>query len=240
LHWQGNFVVLEIADKDFSEQDGYVAFQRGNVLFNGSAQQACEYLRKLDCCPSSLEPIQVGKDWENIGLGEYGIAVAGWDSEAAVGNYGYAYASNVQAKAGEHGVAISTFGEVIAGDFGCAWTRHGLAARAGHRGLARTNEFGTASVGNVGVAISEGFGEALAGNYGIAITDAGGLAGTGAKGVAFAREGGRVRGGEGSILLIRYGDEIKVARVGQDTIKPGTVYALDDDGSFYEWSASEP
>jgi hypothetical protein len=237
LHWQSHahWVVLELDSSEFAEEGGSVKFSSGKVLFNGSPRDAHAYLHSRGLpAPFSLEPLIVGRDWENITLGEYGIAIAGQDAGAAVGDSGIAYATTGLAVAGNSGAAISTFGDVTAGDFGCAWTRDGRTAKAGHRGVAWTYEFGNSEARGCGVAITDDCGSAVAGEYGFAISGCSGTSTSGNCGVAFAREGGKVMAGEAGILLLRWGDEIKVARVGEGGIKPNAYYCLDSDGLFVE------
>jgi hypothetical protein len=84
-----------------------VRFSSGNVLFNGPPRDAHAYLRSQRLpAPFSLDPVLVGRDWENIRLGEGGIAIAGQDTDAQVGAHGVAYTSNGVASTGDYGAAI--------------------------------------------------------------------------------------------------------------------------------------
>ena len=241
LHWQAHahWVVLQIEPADYEEEGGFVRFRKGQVLFNGSPREAHAFLKRHDLpAPCSLEPLQVGHDWENVSLGEYGIAIAGQDADANVSEYGMAYTTTGQATAGNHSAAVSRFGDVKAGDFGCAWTSDGEVAVAGHRGVAWTYEGGRSEVRGVGVAITDDWGNAVAGDFGIAIAGCEGVAVTGKCGVAFARDAGRVTAGEAGVLLLRWRDEIRMARVGEGGIKPNTFYCLNEDGNFVESPAN--
>ena len=235
LHWQGNWVVLEIDDADYQEVNGFVIFKRGRVLFNGPAKHALVYLRQSNIpAPYSLEPVKVALDFEDITLGDDSIAIAGWDSKATVGVRSLAFAENDEAIAGEYGIAISTYGSVAARDLGCAWTQHGDKAKAGHRGVARTYEGGCSEVAGVGVATTDDWGTATCGQRGVALAGAFGTAIAGERGVAYARQDGKVMAAERGVLLLVHHDEIKIAKVGENGIKANTPYQLDYEGNFIE------
>ena len=235
--WQSHahWVVLEIDPMDFEEAEGFVQFRRGRVLFKGSPRDSHAFLRKHGLpAPHSIAPVQVGQDWEDVSLGEYGIAIAGWDALASTGDCGVASASNLQAVAGSYGAALSTFGDVQAGDYACAWTSFGLKAAAGRHGVSRSDEFGRSEVQDAGVAITREWGTAIAGDSGVAIAGRCGSAHAGKCGVAFANSPGKVRAGEGGVLLIRWSDQVRVARVGVLGIQPEAWYTLNESGEFIE------
>jgi hypothetical protein len=237
LHWQShaNWVVLEIEPSDYEESDGFVRFRKARILFNGPPQKGHAFLTSRNMpAPNSLPAVTIGRDWENVALGKHDYAIAGWDGNASVGEYGVAYTSNGLASAGDYGVAISVFGEVKAANLGCAWTRYGRVAIAGGRGVAWTEEFGRSEAGGGGVAITDDCGRATSGDFGVAVAGCRGEAKAGNCGVAFAKDDGMASAGDAGVLLIRWQSEIKVARVGEGGIKPNTMYRLDDDGKFVE------
>lgn len=243
LHWQGHarWVVLAIDPADFAEQDGFVDFRRGAVLFNGPPREAWVFLREQGLpVPSSL-PVQVAGDWERAAVGEYGVAVAGWDAVAQAGDGGVAFANTGRPVAGSRGIAVSAFAAVRAGDRGFAVTVHGTEATAGDGGLARAGEFGTARAGRGGVALGGTGGTATVCEHGLALARGSGRAIAGGGGVAFAWDDaweGKVQAGEGGILLARWHDgsrdRIAVAYVGEGGIRPDTPYRVDEEGRFVE------
>jgi len=237
--WQGNWVVLKIEHADYQEVNGFVTFKRGAVLFNGPAKDALIYLRQQRIpAPHSLEPVKVGLDFEDVTSRDNSIAIAGWDSKATVGKHGLAFAKNHEAIAGEQGVAISKYGSVTTGVFGCAFTTYGHEAKAGHGGVARTDEFGRSEVAGNGVATTDDFGTAICGQRGVSLAGANGTAIAGEVGVAYARQDGKVMAAERGVLLLVHHDEIKIAKVGENGIKANTPYQLDDEGNFIECDLS--
>jgi hypothetical protein len=244
LHWQSGacWVVLEIDDRDFVEQDGFVEFRQGLVLFNGPVQQACDFLKSRGLpVPSSLS-VQVAGDWTTVTTGDDGLAIAGWDSIARAGDHGLAFVKAGEAMVGYGGVAVSAFGEVAAGDSGYALAIHGPKATAGELGLAVTDESGASTVGVGGVAITDKGGTAMAGDSGLAVGRGNSTAIAGGNGIAFAWDdsgfGGTAQAGGGGVLLIRWHDgsryRIAVGHVGEDGIKPDTPYQLNEQGEFVE------
>jgi hypothetical protein len=88
LHWQAHahWVVLQIEPADFEDFAGFVRFRKGQVLFNGPPRDAHAFLQSHDLpAPCSLEPIRIGRDWENVLLGNNAIAIAGEDGGPANG-----------------------------------------------------------------------------------------------------------------------------------------------------------
>ena len=72
-------------------------------------------------------------------------------------------------------------------------------------------------------------------NSSIAITGTLGRVRCGYNGIAIAGYQGTACGDTGSILVIKHtGDKSKIAIVGENGIKPDTVYRLDIDGNFVE------
>jgi hypothetical protein len=230
LHWQdhGRWVVLEIDERDFVDEEGLVRFSQGNVIFNGTPQDACKFIRDHGLpVPSSLKEVKVGGDWDNVSTGEHGISIAGWHSRAESGRYGLAYANQGTAIVGEYGVATAVFGEAVAGDKGVSVATYG-AARASGFGIAiACNEFQNARAGDRGLAVAafghSGGGNATAGKGGMALTQGGGSSST-------------VHADEGGVLAVLWDDgrrwRLAVAYVGENGIRPNVSYSLSEDGSF--------
>jgi hypothetical protein len=99
----------------------------------------------------------------------------------------------------------------------------GAAGKLGNYGTATAGYCGTATAGNYGTATAGYRGTATAGNYG----------------TATAGNYGTATAGEGGTISIQYWDEkrgkyrVAVAEVGENGIKPNTVYAVDG-GKFVE------
>ncbi len=236
VHWHlgARWVVLEIDDQDYAERDGRVDFRRGTVLFFGPPQEACDFLRARGLpVPPSMPEVRVAGEGEAVVVGDDAVAVA--DARAEAGDYGMAYAEHGEATAGRYGIAASAWGEVAAGDFGYAVTRHGGPAATGDAGLAAAGDDSRATAGTLGLALTDEFGVSTAGQRGIAICGQAGRAVAGDYGIAIAAWGGSAQAGEHGVLVIRDdGWFLKVARVGEDGIKPDTPYKLDDEGRFVE------
>lgn len=243
LHWQSHakWVVLEIADEQHTRRDdGFLEFTTADVVFNGPAKEAVEYLREIGLSvPKSIEPVCIGEDWEDVSSGDSSIVITGQDGNAMAGSYSVAYASTGRALAGDHSAALSKYGPVSAGNYACAWTSDGQFAQAGLRSVACTSgEAGKSVVGNGSVAVAEDFGQATAGNYSTAIAGAHGIAEAGDYGVAMVKEDGKVRAGKAGVLMIRWKGRIKVAQVG-DEIEPDTWYSHDASGRFVKCEPPE-
>jgi hypothetical protein len=246
LHWLENsrWVVLGIDPADYLEEDGFVDFQRGVVLFCGLPREACNFLRQQSLPVPRSRLVLVSADWEPAFSGDYGISIAGSGAPASAGNHGLAR-SEVRASVGYGGVAVSG-SETIAGDYGFAVTTSEGDASAGEHGLAIADEFGNVAVGPYGVAIVNSRGTARADESGLAIARHNATAIAGKNGIAFAWDDsmleGVVQAGEGGVLLFRWHDgergRICVAHVGENGIKPDTPYTIGPEGEFVE--VSEP
>jgi hypothetical protein len=190
--------------------------------------------------PVSITVANAG-DWGTAEVADFGVVVGGWDSFVRTGDNGVAFANFGRAEAGKQGVALSSFADVVVGDFGFAIAVHGRQASSGFGGFARAAEFGSASAGGCGMALVDN-GVATVGDGGIAIAWGNqGVAVGGVEAVALALGGdqvGTMSAGEGGILLGRWHDgkrfRLVVAYVGENGISSGTSYTLDDEGHFIE------
>ena len=106
----------------------------------------------------------------------------------------------------------------------------GCTATAGDEGTATAGDEGTATAGNHGTAKAGDEGTATAGDNGTATAGNHGTAKAGDNGTATA-------GNNGVIIIKHWNGEIyvpKVAIVGENGIKPNTLYKLDSEGNFIE------
>jgi hypothetical protein len=192
---------------------------------------------------------------KNTATGDYGHAAATGNSghAAATGYSGHAAAtgnSGHAAATGYYGHAAATgyYGHAAAtGDYGhaAATGNSGHAAATGDYGhAAATGDYGhAAATGNSGHAAATGYyGHAAAtGYYGhAAATGDSGHAAT-KNGVAVALgTGGRAKAGENGAIVLNRWDETRerfipaVALVGENGIKPDTLYKLNERGEFVE------
>lgn len=118
--------------------------------------------------------------------------------------------------AGDGGTAvIGSYGAAVAGDHGTA--------TAGFCGSAVVGRHGTATTGAYGMATAGYSSHAIAGDYG--------FASAGYKGTATA-------GHEGTICISWLDDNGRhraaIGYIGEDGLRPGIAYALDDNGNFKE------
>lgn len=232
LHWSdhSNWVVLEIDEADYLESDGFVKFSRGTVISNAPPKETCKFLSGLGLpVPSSLAKMSIAGDWETAITDSWGVSIAGSNSRAESGKYGFSFVKHGAAVSGESGIAATTGGEAIAGNRGIAVSRN-LSATAGECGIAiASEEFQTATVGDRGLAIAgmlvQAGGKAIAGDGGIAMTQGGGPNGT-------------AQAGEDGLLAMLWNDgrrdRLAVAYVGEEGIAPDTPYLLTDDGVFVQ------
>jgi hypothetical protein len=244
LHFQDHarWAILEIDDRDFVEQEeGVVDFQRGEVVFSGSPQDACAFLAERGLPVPSSVLLKSASDWEEVEVGTHGIAIAGWDSTARAGKYGIAFVANGTAQAGDSGVAVSNFGEVEAGKRGFAIAIRGRSAIAGDGGVAITDEYGHAVAGANGVSICDS-GRSEVGDHGMAISYRFGAAIGGNGALAFSWNDnasprrGTMQAGVQGILVGQWHDghrdRIAVAYVGENDILPNVPYVVDASGRF--------
>lgn len=236
LHWSdhSNWVVLEIDEADYLESDGFVTFIRGNVISNAPPKETCKFLSGLGLpVPSSLSKMSIEGDWETATTDSWGVSIAGSNSRAESGKYGFSFVKMGTAISGESGIAATTFGGAIAGNRGIAVSGN-LNATAGESGIAvASGEFQTATVGDRGLAIAgmlvKAGGKAIAGDGGIAMTQGGGPNGT-------------AQAGEDGLLAMLWNDgrrdRLAIAYVGEEGIKPNTPYMVTDDGVFVQANTS--
>lgn len=148
------------------------------------------------------------KEGSDLTAGDYDISVAGNEGVATVRDYGVA-------TVGQHGTATAS--------------NHGV-ARADEHSNASTGDYGVARVGHRGTATTGYAGVSYAGWYGTARTGRSGVAKAGLFGCAAA--------GAWGIIVIEYEKELKiklkVGVVGEDGIKPNTLYKLDSKHNFVE------
>jgi len=215
LHWhpESKWVVLTIDDALYKEEDGFVEFEKGEVIFNGHPKEACEFIKEKNLPVPRSKIVKVGGDWEDVEAPRIGMAVAGIDGRAVAGDYGTAFGP-LEARSGQWGISIG--GKAFAGDWGIAT---GSEAVAGHNGVAvMSGEFSKVTAGDGGVAISDN-GETIVGEHGIAIS----------------YEQGVFHGGLGSLFIAWYNDEQRyvIATVGENGIEANKPYRFDNEvGEF--------
>jgi hypothetical protein len=116
----------------------------------------------------------------------------------------------------------------------------GGTATAGYSGTATAGYSGTATAGDGGTATAGDGGTATAGVNGTATAGVGGTATAGYRGTATAGYRGTATAGYSGLICIKYWDaekeryRIAVGYVGEDGIKPGVKYRLDDNNKFVE------
>ena len=184
---------------------------------------------------------------ESKGHGHHTIAISNYSGHAAVedrsiaiaGDFGAATAQQNsiaitnelgEATVGMESIAIvAQGGKATSGAIGISIGAKSSQATTGNDGLAATSNFGTSVAGNGGIASTGYSGRATSGDHGTSITGSIGLACTGENGVAIANDAGFVRGGKNSVLIL-YNNRGKpiVAIVGENGIKPDTLYTLHD------------
>ena len=216
LHWHpdAHWVVLDIHDYLYKEENGFVEFEKGEVIFNGSPKDACAFLKSKGLEVPRSKIVKVAPDWEDVETDRLGMAVAGTEGNATSGDYGIAYGA--VAVTGQWGISIGGMAE--AGDWGIATGSEAIA-------------------GNNGVAIMSGeFSKVKAGDGGVAISDNGETT-VGERGIAISYEQGVFEGGLGSLFIAWYNDEqrYEVATVGENGIEPNKKYKFDwESGEFVE------
>ena len=135
---------------------------------------------------------------------------------ATAGDYG-------TATAGDKGTATAGYkGTATAGDYGTSTAGYYGTAKAGDEGTATAGYGGTATAGNKGTAKAGYYGTATAGDYG----------------TATAGDEGTATAGDNGVIIIKHwnGEKYvpKIAIVGENGIKPNTLYKLDSEGNFIE------
>jgi hypothetical protein len=182
--------------------------------------------------------------------GDRGTATAGDSGTATAGDRGTATAGDSgTATAGDRGTATAgDRGTATAGDSGTATAGYGGTATAGDRGTATAGDSGTATAGDRGTATAGDRGTATAGYGGTATAGYGGTATAGDRGTATAGysgtatagDGGTATAGDSGEVRIRQWDSkaeryrTRVAWTGENGIKAGVAYRLNDAGEFVE------
>jgi hypothetical protein len=191
-------------------------------------------------------------------VGNSGVAYA-YTGEAIAQDHGFALSEYGNAQTGRRGIAATRGSRSAkAGNLGVAVTYEFGQAEAGIRGVAVVETGGTAEVSNnyavavarEGVAIAGNRScalalpgrEALAGDKGLAISwgdmVGAGQAEAGEGGVAIIDAGGTAAAGEGGVILVRYYDgqryRFAIGYVGEEGIKPGIPYGVDQHGKLVE------
>lgn len=154
-------------------------------------------------------------------------AIAGDSGAATAGNLGAAIVGcDGTATVGYHGISLArTKGVAIAGNYGVA---------------AADGQQVKATAGNCGVAITSHWGAATVGHHGTAIAGDRSVAVAGRRGTAIAGHLGKSSAGKDGTIIIKYFDEGKgiyrlvVGYVGENGIKPDTLYKLDAKHNFVE------
>ena len=128
----------------------------------------------------------------------------------------------------------------LVGDRGTASAGYSGKATAGIDGTATAGDEGTATAGDWGTATAGDWGTAIAGIDGTASAGYEGTATTCDYGTASAGKYGTVSAGEEGIIEIEYYDDKKgrirkkTGYIGEDGLRPGVKYKLDEDHKFVE------
>jgi hypothetical protein len=123
-------------------------------------------------------------------------------------------------------------GTATAGDSGTATAGYSGTATAGYSGTATAGDSGTATAGYSGTATAGVCGTATAGDSGTATA---GYSGTATAGVC-----GTATAGDSGTVIIKWWDEdakryrFSIGYIGEDGLKPGVRYKLDDKHQFVE------
>ena len=207
LDWDlaAKWLIVEV--ENYTDLDGRVKFERGNVVYCGDHARAVAILQEV------YPDAAVVGGTATAGYG--GIATAGYQGKAAVGNYGTA--------------TVGDYGKVTVGDHSTATAGYQGIATAGYQGKAEVGGCGTATVGNRGTAMAGDCGIATAGYRGTVTAGGWGKATVGEYGVATA--------GDWGIIQIHYCDSdgrerIKTGYIGEDGLLPNVPYRLDDNHNF--------
>lgn len=237
------WAVIEIPDDCYRELGDLIQFEKGNVLFIGSPEEASTFLRRRGLpVPESTRVVQAG-DRGIAEVGQFSVVIGGQESTVKAGDCSVAFAASGVAEVADRGFAISTFAEVIGGERSFAITTYGRNATTGNYGIARTDEFGHATAGRWGIAIVEN-GMATVGDEGLAISEGGqGVSNAGRNGIALINEDctghyGIAMASEGGIIVAKWSDgerkRLVVGYVGENGIKPDTSYTVNEQGQFVE------
>jgi hypothetical protein len=232
-------------------------FPRAVVRFIGSLQEARAFLLEHDPKAKPLDVMGAVRA-DNVyactgalgvsAAGLHGDAVSGMEGVAAASSHGIAQAlKKGVAAAGNYGTAKTGYhGLSIAGMYGLATTSDdGVAvagaegnATAGTCGTAVTGDGGCANAGEEGTAVVRDSGCAISGNNGLSVALTQGHARSGDYGVAIADIS--VTAGKSGTLVASYYDassmryRLVVGYIGEDGLKPGVPYRLNDQRKFVE------
>jgi hypothetical protein len=211
LNWDkdARWIVVEVDADRIVNIGGKVKFPAGVVVHVGDRKSATEYL---------------------AANGAGGHAIVG--GTATAGDSG-------TATAGDRGTATAGYrGTATAGDRGTATAGYEGTATAGDRGTATAGYRGTATAGDRGTATAGYRGTATAGDRGTATAGYSGTATAGYSGTATAGDRGTATAGDSGCLSLLWYDGKRyrraIAVVGENGIKPGTAYQLNDKGAFVE------
>jgi hypothetical protein len=258
------WLVVEADAADVVDLEGKVKVPRARVVFIGDRASVPTYMA-LHAPPgkSIVRGTATAGYRGTATAGDSGTATAGYSGTATAGDRGTATAGDRgtatagdrgTATAGDRGTATAGYrGTATAGDSGTATAGYSGTATAGARGTATAGDRGTATAGYSGTATAGARGTATAGDRGTATAgDRGtatagdrGTATAGDRGTATAGYSGTATAGELGIIMLRWYDYqsqregIAIARVGEDGIKAGTKYRLDEQRKFVEVPAEK-
>jgi hypothetical protein len=233
------WLVVRVLESDIrhgkGELIGKCKFPKGVVVFCGDRKEATDFIAANGAAGKSI----VGG---TATAGYSGTATAGYSGTATAGDGGTATAGDGgTATAGVNGTATAgDGGTATAGVNGTATAGDGGTATAGDGGTATAGDGGTATAGDGGTATAGDGGTATAGVNGTATAGVGGTATAGYRGTATAGYRGTATAGYSGLICIKYWDaekeryRIAVGYVGEDGIKPGVKYRLDDNNKFVE------
>ena len=243
LHFQSHakWAVLEIQDDHYQQQGDWIEFEKGDVMFIGSPEEACAFLSRHGLpVPESTPVVQAG-DRGTAEVGQFSVVIGGEESTVKAGDCSVAFAASGVAEVADRGFAISTYAEVNGGERSFAITTYGSEATSGDYGIARTGEFGRATAGRRGLAIVEN-GTATVGEGGLAISEGSqGVSVAGINGIALISEdctgnSGSAMASVGGILVAKWSDgertRLVVGYVGENGIEPDTPYTVDEHGQL--------
>jgi hypothetical protein len=229
LNWDSDakwLVVAVPADSIVSLDDGAkVKFPRGEVVYCGSRGEATAYIAERHPGGSI-----VGHTAQNTDNGS--TVNTGYGGTSTSGDYG-------KSTSGTRGTSTSgTRGTSTSGDYGKSTSGDYGKSTSGYGGTSTSGACGTSTSGYGGTSTSGDGGTSTSGDYGKSTSGYGGTSTSGTRGTSTSGYGGTSTSGEGGILVLRWFDGVRdrlvVRYVGEDGIKPDTIYKLDDKGQIVE------
>lgn len=152
---ESKWIVWEALADDLLYLDGCATAPYGEVVFCGGPNGALLHLMIHGCNGPMVYLRRTGGHGQDVGVGDFGVAVTGARGRATAGLVGRAVAGHGgHAEAGESGSSeAGCEGVAVVGKYGAATVGWGGVARAGEFGFAHAYEGGMAQSGNGGMVV---------------------------------------------------------------------------------------